>query len=360
MCWDGWKLGMCREKLVTWPEQAPWWPLVTPPSSALLPDRWWHLDLGPVTSSAGSTSWCVVGFLPVEFWRFGPEFQLFPLGLCLQLRCHLGENGSSIWIREALRCPCIPNSQCSALPRLGAREVPGIEQQPGLGVLGRAQIQRLDLFLIPSGAWARSCTNSPGSWEWIGNGIVPIPGGVSPLGMGLSLCPGQCHLWEWDCPHPRGSDTFRNGCPHAQGRRHLWEWDCPCVQGQCGCPHAQGRHHLWPGGVCLGGIPGAAVPNGMGCRNGIGAWLCHTEGHSGAVPARGHGWRGDRQGTSLAQLPQLYEGALPLDPGLNPGIPLPSVSWNDLDGKGPFGVTKSNPTSSIFTPCLSYQRRRPR
>lgn len=144
--------------------------------------------------------------------------------------------------------------------------------------------------------------------------------------------------WEWDRPVPRGGVTFGNGIiPVPRGG---------VTFGLGGCLPKSWMEFREP----LSRMGWAGVGSGRG--------YVHTEGHTGATPARGHGWRG--QGTSLGQLPQLWEGALPLDPDLNPGIPLPLVSWNNLGGKGPFKVTKSNPTSSIFTPCLTYQRRRPR
>lgn len=177
----------------------------------------------------------------------------------------------------------------------------------------------------------------------------------------LSAGPQSREDWEcWEDPRSRG---WICSSPHFQQclggkvpklNRELgmgWQWDCPRAQGQC---------HLWPGGCLpkswmefrelLSQMGWARVGSGRGC--------VHTEGHTGAVPARGYGWRG--QGTSLGQLPQLWEGALPPDPNLNPGILLLLVSWNNLGGKGPFKVTKSNPMNSIFTPRLTYQRRQPR
>lgn len=180
------------------------------------------------------------------------------------------------------------------------------------GNAGKIPVQRLDLFLssFPAVLGREGAQTQLG----VGNG----------LGMGSSHAQGRCHLREWDRPVPRGGVTFGLGGCLPKSWMEFWE--------------------------PLSRMGWAGVGSGRGC--------VHTEGHTGAVPARGHGWRG--QGTSLGQLPQLWEGALPLDPDLNPGIPLPLVSWNNLGGKGPFQVTKSNPTSSIFTPCLTYQRRRPR
>lgn len=69
----------------------------------------------------------------------GPKFQLFLLVLCLQLWCHLRENGGSLRIREEQRCPRIPNSWCSC--QLSHGWVPGrslelrwsLDSSPGRG-----------------------------------------------------------------------------------------------------------------------------------------------------------------------------------------------------------------------------------
>lgn len=57
--------------------------------------------------------------------------------------------------------------------------------------------------------WEWGCLHPRGSVTF-GNGIVPIPGVVSPLGMGLSQSQGWCHPQEWDCPHPRGDVILGN------------------------------------------------------------------------------------------------------------------------------------------------------
>nr|XP_026654651.1 uncharacterized protein LOC113460534 [Zonotrichia albicollis] len=208
----------------------------------------------------------------------------------------------------------------------GLEEFCGPCQQQGLGALGRSQIQRLDLFLIPSGAWAGTHPNSTGSWEWFGNGIVPIPGAVSPLGMGLSPSQGQCHLWEWDCPIPGAVSPLGMGLSPSHGQCHLWEWVCPHPRGGVtfgngvvpipgavsplgmGLSPSQGQCHLWEwdcphprGNVTFGNgivpIPGAVSPLGMGlspsqgrCR--LWEWGCpHPRGNvtfgNGIVPSQG-------------------------------------------------------------------------
>lgn len=63
-------------------------------------------------------------------------------------------------------------------------------------------------LLISSSAWVGRCPNSTGSWEWGGNGIVPVPRGGVTFGLG-----GVCLKAGWNsgscCPKWDGQEWDR-------------------------------------------------------------------------------------------------------------------------------------------------------
>lgn len=161
--------------------------------------------------------------------------------------------------------------------------------------------------MVPASSQDWECWEDPRFKGWIcfsfpvmpGQGVAQTQLGVgNVLGMGLPPSQRLCHLWEWDVPipgalsplgmgclHPRGCVTFGNGMSLFQGQCHLWPGEhflkAGWNSGTC-CPEWD-EWQKWDLGMAVSTLrvtTGLSLPGDM------------AEG-------------GDRQGTSLGQLPQL-------------------------------------------------------